>query len=161
MLQNNPTRRSLYTALINVLGGAIAAALAIPSAIYLLLKPKNAASGDWVEVAGLDQLRVGRPEEIRYNRKRTDGWEKVVEKATTWVVRTSQDKVIAFTPSCTHLACAYHWDDAAKHFICPCHASMFSVDGKVLAGPAPRPLDRFVSKVESGKILIGSRIEKA
>jgi menaquinol-cytochrome c reductase iron-sulfur subunit len=110
-------------------------------------------------------VRVGKPEEILYDRKRTDGWQKVVEKATTWAVRTDKDKVIAFTPACTHpcthFGCAYHRDDSKRNFVCPRHASAFSVDGQVLAGPAGRPLDRYVSKVEAGKILIGMQIEKA
>jgi menaquinol-cytochrome c reductase iron-sulfur subunit len=156
-----PTRRKFYVIIINALGAAITAAFAIPAALYLLVKPKNGEGGDWVEVADLEQLKVGKPEEIRYNRKRTDGWQKVVEKATTWVVRTDQNKVVAFNPSCTHLGCAYHWDDAGRHFVCPCHTSMFSADGKVLQGPAARPLDRYISKVESGKILIGPQIEKS
>ncbi len=160
-LTEKPSRRTFYVAMINLLGGAIAAALAIPAGMYLLVKPKNTEGGDWVEVADINQLRVGKPEEIRYNRKRTDGWQKLAEKATTWVVRTDQDKAIAFTPACTHLACAYHWDESDKNFVCPCHDSRFSADGKVLSGPAARPLDRYISKVEAGKVLIGPQIEKA
>jgi menaquinol-cytochrome c reductase iron-sulfur subunit len=29
------------------------------------------------------------------------------------------------------------------------------MDGKVVSGPAPRPLDRFETKVEGNKLLIG------
>ena len=39
--------------------------------------------------------------------------------------------------------------------------SIFSIDGKVLSGPAPRPLDRLVTKIDQGKILIGTEIQKA
>jgi menaquinol-cytochrome c reductase iron-sulfur subunit len=160
-LTEKPTRRRFYVAMINLMGAAIAAAVAIPAGLYLLVKPKNTEGGDWVEVADITALKIGRPEEIRYNRKRTDGWQKLVEKATTWVVRTGDEKVIAFSPACTHLACAYHWDDSKMNFVCPCHDSMFAADGRVLAGPAARPLDRYISKVEGGKILIGAQIEKS
>ena len=47
--------------------------------------------------------------------------------------------MVAFNPACTHLGCAYHWDESPNNFVCPCHASVFSIDGKVLVGPAPRP----------------------
>jgi len=63
--------------------------------------------------------------------------------------------VTAFAPQCTHLGCAYHWDESSHNFICPCHTSAFSIDGKVLAGPAPRPLDRYTVKVEGNKLQIG------
>jgi menaquinol-cytochrome c reductase iron-sulfur subunit len=138
----------------------IAAALAIPAAAYLLIRPKGAEDNGLSEVADLNQLRIGKPEEVIYERKRVDGWRKVTEKTSTWLVRTDQNSVIAFNPACTHLGCAYHWDGPANRFICPCHASAFSIDGKVLAGPAPRPLDRYVAKVEDGKILIGSQVEQ-
>ena len=64
-------------------------------------------------------------------------------------------QVVAFAPQCTHLGCAYHWDDPKKQFLCPCHTSVFSIDGAVVSGPAPRPLDRFESKVEKNKLLLG------
>jgi Rieske Fe-S protein len=35
------------------------------------------------------------------------------------------------------------------------------LDGKVLAGPAPRPLDRYVSRVEGGKLLIGLQVKRS
>ena len=58
-------------------------------------------------------------------------------------------------PQCTHLGCAYHWDDRKTEFICPCHNSLFSIDGKVTGGPASRPLDRYETKIEGKKLLIG------
>jgi hypothetical protein len=60
MTVEQPTRRKFYILITNALGAAIAAAFAIPAALYLLVKPKNAEGGDWVEVAELDQLKVGR-----------------------------------------------------------------------------------------------------
>jgi Rieske Fe-S protein len=114
-----------------------------------------------VEIADINKLEVGTPEEVVYFRTRVDGWKVTKEKTTAWVVKNSPEDIVAFSPQCTHLACIYHWDDSQKLFSCPCHTSAFGVDGKVLAGPAPRPLDRFVSKVEGGKLLIGSDIQKA
>ena len=63
--------------------------------------------------------------------------------------------VVAFGPNCTHLGCAYHWDAGKNDFLCPCHNSVFSIDGKVVSGPAPRPLDRFETKIEGTKLLLG------
>lgn len=155
------TRRTFYVSVTNLLGALIAAAVAIPSAAYLLLKPKGADRSNWIELGQLSQLKIGQPEEIVFKRRRTDGWQKVVEKASTWVVRTDQNQVVAFSPACTHLGCPYHWEPSVKTFVCPCHSSLFAIDGKVLQGPAPRPLDRYISKVEDGKILITPQIERS
>jgi menaquinol-cytochrome c reductase iron-sulfur subunit len=158
MRTESDTRRGFFIAAINGLGALIGAAVAIPAAAYLLIRPKSETEGGFAEVGDVSQLKVGQPQEVLYERKRVDGWRKITEKTSTWLVKTDANTVIAYNPACTHLGCAYHWDTGAKHFICPCHASVFSVDGKVLAGPAPRPLDRYVAKVQDGKILIGSQV---
>ena len=90
-----------------------------------------------------------------------DGWRSFQEKTIAWVVRTGENNVVAYSPQCTHLGCAYHWEDSRDQFVCPCHGSRFSIDGKVLAGPASRPLDRYPVQVENSKLLIGSEIQKA
>jgi menaquinol-cytochrome c reductase iron-sulfur subunit len=150
-----PTRRNFYILVINGAMGLIGVALAIPAAIYLLLPPKARKANEWVKTADLSTIPTGKPTEISFQRTRADGWQLITEKNTAWVVKQPNNEVIAFTPICTHLGCAFHWDDASHTFICPCHTSSFSIDGKVLGGPAPRPLDRYGTKVEGGVLEIG------
>jgi menaquinol-cytochrome c reductase iron-sulfur subunit len=155
------TRRGFYVAAIQGLGALIGAALAVPAAVYLLFKPSNKKEPQWVQAADINQLQIKQPQEVVFRRKREDAWRTVNEKTTAWAVKLDPQNVVVFAPNCTHLACAYHWDAQQGNFVCPCHASVFSVDGKVLSGPAPRPLDRYVSRVESGKLFIGPTIEKS
>lgn len=65
---------------------------------------------------------------------------------------------IAFSGKCPHLGCGYKW---RKHkvlgpvFLCPCHVSIYDASGRVLEGPAPRPLDPLPIQVsESGEVQI-------
>ncbi len=74
------TRRSFYSAFIAGLGAIISAALAVPAAAYLLLKPNSEKAAQWVEAADLSQLQVGKPEEVVYRRSRVDGWRVLNEK---------------------------------------------------------------------------------
>jgi menaquinol-cytochrome c reductase iron-sulfur subunit len=109
-----------------------------------------------VEVGDVTKLAADSPVEMVFRRNRVDGWKVLSEKGTAWVVKHSDNSVTAFGPQCTHLGCAYHWDDRKSEFLCPCHNSLFAMDGKVISGPAPRPLDRFATKVQGKKLLLGS-----
>jgi len=135
--------------------GLIGLALAVPAAIYLLFPPKPRKGQEWVETADLSKIPTGTPTEISFERSNVDGWKVTNVKATAWVVKGPSNEVVAFSPQCTHLGCAYHWDAPSHTFICPCHTSVFSIDGKVLGGPAPRPLDRLMTKIEGGRLDIG------
>ena len=60
-----------------------------------------------------------------------------------------------FSPVCTHLGCYVNWDNNRKEFICPCHGGRYNIDGQVIAGPPPKPLDRLPFKIEAGKVYLG------
>ncbi len=83
-----------------------------------------------------------------------DGWLKATTVKTVWVVRKAGEQPVVYSPLCPHLGCGYRWEKPRNAFFCPCHASVFNIDGKVLAGPAPRPLDTLPAKLEGGRLLI-------
>jgi len=60
---------------------------------------------------------------------------------------------IAFSGKCPHLGCGYKWRQhkiLGQVFLCPCHLSIYDASGKVLDGPAPRPLDALPIKISAG-----------
>ena len=71
-----------------------------------------------------------------------------------YVVRSSEDKLVAVSAICTHLHCVLNFDDSSKRLLCPCHAASFDLNGNVLDGPAPRPLQRFEVDTQLGEILV-------
>jgi Rieske Fe-S protein len=50
------------------------------------------------------------------------------------VLRSGPAEMIAFDARCPHLGCPVR--GAGKLFICPCHGSLFELDGSVKQGPA-------------------------
>ena len=149
------TRRNFSAAAIHGMWAAMLTALGLPSVAYLLVPSRIRRKGDFIEAGDVTQLVPGVPLEVAFRRNRVDGWRVVSEKSTAWVVKFPGNNVVAYSPQCTHLGCAYHWDQRKTQFICPCHNSVFSVDGKVQDGPALRPLDRFQVKIEGIKLLLG------
>jgi menaquinol-cytochrome c reductase iron-sulfur subunit len=156
--QANPggtSRRNFFVIAIYGLWAAICAALGLPALVYLLFPPKAKGGEEWIDVGDISGLAPQVPVEMTFRRTRTDGWKVISEKSTAWVVKGGDGKVTAFGPQCTHLGCAYHWEEGSGQFLCPCHTSIFASDGRVLAGPAPRALDRYETRLEGGKLQVG------
>jgi len=145
-------RRRFLERAIHWLGGAMAILLGVPSAIYVFaLRQKNEGS-KWMDAGDTSELGNEFPQEITFRRNRVDGWKIHSESETAWLSKTAENKLIAFSPWCTHLGCAYRWEANRKEFSCPCHGSRFAKDGEVIAGPATRPLDRYEIKLEGKRI---------
>ncbi len=153
--ESEVTRRKFYIGMIYGLWSLIATALSIPAAIYLLIPPKLRKMPKWVEAGTVSNLEAGVPVEMVFRQNRVDGWKVQSERTTAWVVKLPDAQVVAYGPQCTHLGCAYHWDESRHYFLCPCHTSIFNIDGAVASGPALRPLDRYETKVENGQLLLG------
>ena len=158
------SRRTFSQTVVVGLNAVIGLVLGIPSALYLLMPKKAAGSqAEWTKVTPLVDLPLNGPQEIAYEQVRRDGWKIVHERTTAWVVKKSETEVTALHPRCTHLGCAYHWEEGkgpngAGAFECPCHLSSFRVDGTVIGGPAPRALDRYETKVQDGVLYVSGLI---
>jgi cytochrome b6-f complex iron-sulfur subunit len=62
--------------------------------------------------------------------------------------------VRALSAICTHLGCIIAWHPKAKEFICPCHGGRYDLNGNVLSGPPPRPLEKFQVKLRDGQVFV-------
>ena len=70
---------------------------------------------------------------------------------------TTNEPYVAISNRCMHLGCPVRYVQAAQRFICPCHGGVYGPLGQVDGGPPVRPLDRFYTRVENGRVQIGSR----
>jgi menaquinol-cytochrome c reductase iron-sulfur subunit len=153
-------RREFLKKGILILGGLIAAGLAVPGATYLLSPIWKREEEDWIELGEISEIPLGQPVKIDFVRRKKDGWVTVEGRASAWVITGDGRNFTVFDPRCTHLGCPYRWDAAKKEFLCPCHNAAFAVDGQVLSGPPPRPLDQYPAKVVGGRLLIRPAPEK-
>lgn len=58
------------------------------------------------------------------------------------VHRDETGSLQAVSAHCTHLGCIVAFNDAEQAWECPCHGSRFAPDGRILQGPAVRPLEK-------------------
>lgn len=155
MGEQGTTRRTFYHRIIYGIWGLISGALALPAVAYLLFPFRDPNEGHWVDAGNITEMETNTPKEIVFQRTRRDGWKVRTENAAAWVIKTAQEEYVAYSPYCTHLGCAYRWDEKNEKFLCPCHDSFFAIDGAVLTGPSPRPLDRYEVRVEGNRLWLG------
>ena len=62
----------------------------------------------------------------------------------------------AFSAICTHLGCIVGWDAQRREIACPCHAGVFDLNGRPVAGPPPRPLAEEGVVVVNGEVMVKS-----
>jgi len=71
------------------------------------------------------------------------------------VIQPSAGEFIALTAVCTHLGCIVKWEKDKEDFLCPCHGGRYSPEGKVTAGPPPKPLETYPVTLQGDKIQVG------
>ena len=72
------------------------------------------------------------------------------------VINTPKRGIVAYSAVCTHFACLVKWNPEIDKIECPCHEGYFSaVDGSVISGPPPTPLEEILVTIVDGNILIG------
>jgi menaquinol-cytochrome c reductase iron-sulfur subunit len=137
--------------------GVVTAAIAAPAVVYLIAPLLRGTSGPpAVPMGRAEDLPLGVPQRMEVAIRQLAGWVTEDRQVTAWVVRFP-DQLYVFDPHCTHLGCAYHWEEQKKQFFCPCHAGVFDAHGKVISGPPPRPLDTYPYEIRDGLLYVVPR----
>jgi menaquinol-cytochrome c reductase iron-sulfur subunit len=140
------------------IGGVLSAGLIIPAIAYIIgpaLKREQAQ--DWIRLGTTSKVEIGTPTLFKTKIKRQTGWIVNEEELTVYALTENGRDFIAMSNICTHLGCRVRWIAKQEQFFCPCHNGVFGKDGSVIAGPPPRPLDRYEVKVEGDQLFILGR----
>ncbi len=148
------SRRSFFTWLIGAAAGLIGISLAVPLSGYVASPALKRRERHWVDAGTVSDLPVDEPTQRDLVMTVTDGYMEVAAVKGVWALRRGTNEVTVYSPICTHLGCGFRWDGGEKKFKCPCHGSEFDSDGRVVGGPAPRPLDRLPVKIENGHLMV-------
>lgn len=154
-------RRSVLTAAVAALASFIGGAIAVPAVGHIISPALKADARPLLSLGNVDDFEVGKPKRVDFVYYKSDGWIEEQTSGSAWVVRKGPDDFVVFDPRCTHLGCPFGWSSETGHFLCPCHDGVFALDGRVVSGPPPRPLDRFEHSVEAGKLFMREVVSRA
>lgn len=160
MAETSKERRGFLRIAVGLGGLVVGTLLTVPGVAYVLdpLIRRRPRSDAWRDIGAADVLRDDRPVSLPVIGEKVDAWTRAPEQrlGTVWL-RTVGDEVEAFTAECPHLGCRIGYDGDEDQFTCPCHESAFGLDGSVISGPSPRPMDRLEARVNEGRIEVRFR----
>jgi len=71
------------------------------------------------------------------------------------LIHHDDDTWTALTAVCTHLGCTAGYEPSKKQIFCPCHGGTYDAHtGANVAGPPPKPLDKYKVAMTSGKVVV-------
>lgn len=76
------------------------------------------------------------------------------------IVFQAQDQLYAFSAKCTHEGCTVTYQPSQNAIWCPCHDGRFDLSGRVLSGPPPQPLGKYIAQRQPDGVIVVSE-EKA
>lgn len=147
-------RRGFLKWMVGALAAAGGLVLSLPFLTSLIGTGTAGRKAVWSRVSAVDRLPLGRPVEVRFETSSEEAFLHGSALNSVWVVLRSANDATVFSPICTHLGCHFGWNQEHGRFECPCHASVFALDGTVVYGPAPRPLDTLPAKIEKGVLYV-------
>lgn len=77
------------------------------------------------------------------------------------LVHLPDDKYTSLSAKCTHMGCTVAFEPDGDYFLCQCHGSKFAMSGKVLKGPATRPLPVYAVSMDGNKIYVSVKKQVA
>lgn len=158
--QATTPRRGFLAAAASVVIGGIMTLTPIAAGVAFLLDPllrrrSSFRGGDkdgFLPVAKLSQLPDdGTPLRFPLRADKIDAWNVFKDQTigTVYLRKMPGDQVIAFNDTCPHLGCKVEFQDASRSFLCPCHASAFTLEGEPTNKIPPRPLDKLEIKTDA------------
>jgi cytochrome b6-f complex iron-sulfur subunit len=70
------------------------------------------------------------------------------------LIRTPDGELQAFNAVCTHLQCTVQYKADTSQIWCACHNGLYDLQGNVVSGPPPRPLERLTVNQRGDDIVV-------
>lgn len=136
------TRKDFLSLTKNVFTAIGLGAFITPIIAYFYPSELEEIPRDPVSVCNLAELPPGKSQTVQFGRYPA-------------IVIHTEAGIKAYSAVCTHFACITKWDETLGQIICPCHEGYFDpLDGSVIAGPPPSPLEALAVEISDDTIFI-------
>ncbi len=140
-------RRNFMKIITAAIGALISIGMGIPAIAYIIGPSLSKTDENWIRLGSVKKIELGTPTLFKAKVTRQSGWITSDEEISAYVLTEDGRTYVAMSNICTHLGCRVRWVADQEQFFCPCHVGIFDKEGNVVAGPPPRPLDRFQVQV--------------
>ena len=126
-------------------GGSLLATIAAfvyPVVRYVLPSKRTAVIQNSVAAAKVGELPPNAAKVFKFG------------SAPAVLINTAEGKLVALSAICTHLTCTVRYDGETGTLFCPCHNGRFDLNGTVLSGPPPRPLETYAVEISGPDIIV-------
>ena len=137
-----PTRRSFFDYLLGSTVVATLGALLYPILKFMSPPQVIESTESSVVAAKVSEVKVNSGKVFKFGSK------------PGIIVRTASGELKACSAICTHLDCIVQYRPDIKHIWCACHNGHYSVDGKNISGPPPRPLEAYKVNMQGDDIWV-------
>src|SRR6516165_12451028 len=132
-----------------LLGGGLFASLVsfvYPVLRYVIPPPVADLGGDEVVASKVGDLKRNGSKIFRFGTR------------PALLVMTAEGEYRALSAVCTHLSCTVQYRNDLQQIWCACHNGLYDLNGKVIGGPPPRPLEQYLVNIRNDEVVVTRRI---
>ena len=136
------SRRGLFGWLLG--GGFTASLAAFTYPVFRFMNPPD------LPEAAVNEASVGTASEFGVNTGRIVRF----GSRPVLLIRTGETEWRAFSGTCTHLDCTVQYREDSRQIWCACHNGLYDINGRVLSGPPPNPLEPFTVHIRGDEVVV-------
>jgi len=147
MDKNAPTRpgQKRRTLIQILLGSGFTGSIAafLYPAVKFMMPPE-------ISEAAVNEVTAGKVEDLQPNSARIFKF----GNRPGILIRNEEGQWRAFSAICTHLNCTVQYRRETRQIWCACHNGLFDLQGRVVSGPPPGPLEEFKVNVRGDDVVV-------
>ena len=139
-------RRSFLKGSLFVSIGAFLGMTLYPVLRFIMPPPKPESSQNTVKASTINELAINSAKIFPFGSR------------PAILIRLPNGEYRAFSAVCTHLQCTVQYREDFKLIWCACHNAKFDLNGNIVSGPPPRPLEAYDVFISGDDIIVSKKV---